>query len=124
MKRIVKRDSNSTGCLAGELIYVIAGKDDSLVGSRCQELLNELLEPSQRTTGFFDAEADSVSIQEVLDELKKCTAEIDTVFSVGLIDKVSDGGLMENYERARQLGYHPSINAKVNIGVGRPQAKF
>lgn len=66
----------------------------------------------------------SSRVQEVLDELKKCTAEIDTVFSVGLIDKVSDGGSMENYERARQLGYHPSINAKVNIGVGRPQAKF
>lgn len=66
----------------------------------------------------------SSRVQEVLDALKKCTAEIDTVFSVGLIDKVSDGGSMENYERARQLGYHPSINAKVNIGVGRPQAKF
>jgi len=66
----------------------------------------------------------SSRVQEVLDELKKCAAEIDTVFSVGLIDKVSDDGPMENYERARQLGYHPSINAKVNIGVGRPQAKF
>lgn len=70
MKHAVNRDSNSTGCLAAELIYVIAGKDDSLVGSRCQELLNGLLEPSQRTTGFFDADADSVSIQEVLDELR------------------------------------------------------
>jgi len=70
VKHAVNRDSNSTGCLAAELIYVIAGKDDSLVGSRCQELLNGLLEPSQRTTGFFDADADSVSIQEVLDELR------------------------------------------------------
>ena len=66
----------------------------------------------------------SSRVQEVLNELKKCAEEIDTVFSVGLIDKVSDDGSMENYERARQLGYHPSINAKVNIGVGRPQAKF
>lgn len=66
----------------------------------------------------------SSRIQEALGELKKCAEEMDTVFSVGLIDKVSDDGSMENYERARQLGYHPSINAKVNIGVGRPQAKF
>jgi hypothetical protein len=30
---------------------------------------------------------------------------------------------MENVEKARQLGYSPSINAKVNIGIGRPLAK-
>lgn len=64
----------------------------------------------------------SSRLQEVLDELRKCAAEIDTVFSVGLIDKVSDDGSTENYEQAKKLGYHPSINAKVNIGVGRPQA--
>ena len=53
-----------------ELIYVIAGKDDSLVSSQCQELLDELLEPSQRATGLFDAEAASVSASDVLDELR------------------------------------------------------
>ena len=53
-----------------ELIYVIAGKDDSLVSSQCQELLDELLEPSQKATGLFDAEAASVSASDVLDELR------------------------------------------------------
>ena len=53
-----------------ELIYVIAGKEDSLVNAQCRELLDELLEPSQRATGLFDAEAASVSVSEVLDELR------------------------------------------------------
>lgn len=53
-----------------ELIYVIAGKDDSLVSSQCQELLDRLLEPSQRATGLLDAEAAAVSASEVLDELR------------------------------------------------------
>jgi DNA polymerase-3 subunit delta len=53
-----------------ELIYVIAGKDESLVGTMRQQLLDELLEPSQRTTGLFDAEAGSVSASEVLDDLR------------------------------------------------------
>jgi DNA polymerase-3 subunit delta len=53
-----------------ELIYVIAGKDDSLVSSQCQELLDKLLEPSQRTTGLFDADANSVTATDVLDELR------------------------------------------------------
>lgn len=52
------------------MVYVIAGEDDSLVGARCGELLDTLLEPSQRVTGLLDAEAASVSACEVLDELR------------------------------------------------------
>ncbi len=53
-----------------ELIYVIAGKEDSLVNAHCRELLDKLLEPSQRATGLFDAEAATVMASEVLDELR------------------------------------------------------
>jgi len=66
----VNRDSHSTRCPPAKLIYVIAGKDDSLVNSQCAELLDGLLDPSQRATGFFDAEAASVSASDVLDELR------------------------------------------------------
>lgn len=51
-------------------IYVIAGKEDSLVNAHCRELLDKLLEPSQRVTGLFDANPASVSVSEVLDELR------------------------------------------------------
>ena len=53
-----------------ELIYVIAGKEDSLVNAYCHKLLDKLMDPSQRTTGLFDAEAASVPASEVLDELR------------------------------------------------------
>jgi len=53
-----------------ELIYVIAGKEQSLVGAQCGKLLDNLLEPSQRTTGLFDADAESVTAAEVLDDLR------------------------------------------------------
>ena len=53
-----------------ELIYVIAGKDDSLVNDHCSKLLDKLLEPSQRTTGLFDADTATVMVSEVLDELR------------------------------------------------------
>jgi len=52
------------------LIYVIAGKEASLLNARCQELLEKLLEPSERATGLFSAEAAVVSASEVLDELR------------------------------------------------------
>ena len=51
-------------------IYVIAGKEKSLVNARCRELLDELLEPSQRATGLFSADPASVPACEVLDELR------------------------------------------------------
>jgi DNA polymerase-3 subunit delta len=55
---------------AHELIYVIVGKDESLVGVQCGQLLDELLEPSKRATGLFDADAGSVTASEVLDDLR------------------------------------------------------
>ncbi len=53
-----------------ELIYVIAGKEESLVNAQCHELLDKLLEPSQRATGLFDADPASASAADVLDELR------------------------------------------------------
>lgn len=55
---------------AHELIYVIAGKEESLVGARRGQLIDELLEPSQRATGLFDTESGSVTGSEVLDDLR------------------------------------------------------
>jgi DNA polymerase-3 subunit delta len=53
-----------------KLIYVICGKDESLVGAECRELIERLLKPSQRATGLFDADPAAVSAAEVFDELR------------------------------------------------------
>jgi DNA polymerase-3 subunit delta len=50
-------------------IYVIAGKDESLRRSRCQELLDELIEPQQRATGVMTLNSKEADITVVLDEL-------------------------------------------------------
>lgn len=52
------------------LIYVIAGEDEPLVNAQCRVLLDELIEPSQRAVGLFDANPKEVGICEVLDELR------------------------------------------------------
>jgi ferredoxin len=92
---------------------------DEKEGTFKEEVLNEKV-----SSAIIEFKVPSFKLQEALQELKKCAAEIDTVFSVGLIDKVSEDGSMKNYELARQLGYHPSINAKVCAGIGKPQARF
>ena len=71
-----------------ELIYVIAGKDDSLVGAQSGELLDKLLEPSQRTTGLLNIEGDSAVASDVLDELR--TAPFLTDMRVVLIRQADD----------------------------------
>jgi DNA polymerase-3 subunit delta len=56
-----------------EAIYVIAGKEESLVNAEYREILESAiggLEPSQRVMALFDADAASVSASEVLDELR------------------------------------------------------
>jgi DNA polymerase-3 subunit delta len=53
-----------------EFVYVIVGEDESLVNFYCQQLLDKLIEPSQRATGLFDADPSRVSISEILDELR------------------------------------------------------
>jgi DNA polymerase-3 subunit delta len=53
-----------------ELIYVIAGGEESLVGAECEKLVEKLLEPQQRATGFFNADPAEVSAAQVFDELR------------------------------------------------------
>ncbi len=51
-------------------IYVIAGKDESLVGAKCQELLDKLLDSQQRMTALLSVSGEEASISDVLDELR------------------------------------------------------
>ena len=74
-------------------IYVIAGKEDTLLNARCDELLEKLLEPQQRTTGLFNADPARVSISQVLDELR--TAPFLTEKRIALV-KGADGFVSEN----------------------------
>jgi DNA polymerase-3 subunit delta len=83
-----------------KLIYVIAGKEDSLVNAQCRALLDELLEPEQRTTGLFEGQADSIPASEMLDELR--TLPFLTDKRVVLLRKADDfisqnRQLLENY---------------------------
>ena len=92
---------------------------DEKNGDFKEEVLNEKV-----LSAIIEFKVPSRRLEEVLCELEKCAREIDTVFSIGLIDKISEDGSMQNIESALRLGYLPSINAKVCVGIGRPQADF
>ncbi len=69
-------------------IYVIVGKDESLVNLHCRELVDELVEPDQRAMGLFEPEPNQVTITEVLDELR--TLPFLTDKRVVLIEQADD----------------------------------
>jgi DNA polymerase-3 subunit delta len=103
----VKRDSN-------ELIYVVAGKEDSLVGVQCGELLDKLLEPAQRATGLLDVEAASVSASDVLDELR--TAPFLTDKRVVLI-RGADDFISNNRPLLEKYFDHPCATGRLVLTV-------
>ena len=97
-----------------ELIYVIAGKDDSLVNAYCSRLLDKLLEPSQRITGLFDAEAATVMVSEVLDELR--TSPFLTDKRVVLV-KDADKFISENRELLEKYFDNPCRSGRLIFTV-------
>ena len=52
------------------LIYVLAGKEQTLVIAQLRALLDELIEPPQRVTGLLDVDGRDITLPEVLDELR------------------------------------------------------
>ena len=81
--------------IVDSLIYVIAGKEDSLVRAQCQEVLDSLLEPTQKATGLFNADPASATVTDVLDELR--TAPFLTDKRVVVV-KQADKFISENRE--------------------------
>jgi len=95
----------SQPCLDLKPIYVIAGKDDFLLGRQCQPLLDKLIDPAQRQTDLFDADPDRVTITEVLDELR--TLSFFTGRRVVLI-KNADDFISDNREQLERYFDNPS----------------
>lgn len=65
-------------------------------------------------------------LPEVLDELKKISQEINTVFSLGLCLKLTPEGeipeFVKNYLDENKIPYY--LGGKTNIGLGKPLAKI
>lgn len=58
--------------------------------------------------------------QEVFRVIREISGEIQTVFSLDLISKVSSDGSIPIQKEAEKAGIQCSVNGKVNVGLGRP----
>jgi DNA polymerase-3 subunit delta len=53
-----------------EFVFVVAGKEPTLVNAKCTEVIDRLIPPNEKATGLWVADADRVTVSEVLDELR------------------------------------------------------
>lgn len=95
-------------------IYVIAGKEGSLVNAEAELLLEKLLEPQQRAVGLFRVEPAEVCISEVLDELR--TAPFLTARRVVLV-KNADKFVSENRRLLERYFDNPSPTGILILAV-------
>jgi len=55
-------------------------------------------------------------LKEALETVKKISTGVGTVFSLGVISRVNDDGTIPTLAIAREAGFCPSENVKVNVG--------
>jgi NAD-dependent dihydropyrimidine dehydrogenase PreA subunit len=58
--------------------------------------------------------------QAVFGAVKELSDEVETVFSVGVIGKIAPDGSNPALAEMKKAGLSPSINGKMNLGLGRP----
>ncbi|MGE5296194.1 MAG: DNA polymerase III subunit delta [Solirubrobacterales bacterium] len=101
-------------------IHVIAGKDESLVGAKAQELVDELLDAQQRMTALLTVDGDEAVVSEVLDELKTVPFLADK--RVVLV-KNADGFVSKNREFLEHYFEKPANTGILILTVGSWDAR-
>lgn len=96
-------------------IYVIAGKEASLVAAKCHELLDRLIAPEDRMTGLLTLEGSQASLSDVLDELR--TAPFLTGQRVVVV-KEADSFVSANREALEKYFEKPSNTGVLVMTVG------
>ena len=101
-------------------IYVIAGKDESLVGTRAQELVDELLDAEQRMTAMLSVDGDEAVVSDVLDELRTVPFLADK--RVVLV-KNADGFVSKNREILERYFEKPASTGVLVLAVASWDAR-
>jgi NAD-dependent dihydropyrimidine dehydrogenase PreA subunit len=88
---------------------------DRRTGQINPDVLNEKV-----LSAIIEFKIENSRLKEALDVLKALSAQVGTVFSVGLISPVERDGSLPFIFTAGECGFHIRPNGKVNVGLGRP----
>jgi DNA polymerase III subunit delta len=96
------------------LIYVIAGQEDALVSARCIEIIDKLVDPSQRATSVFSPQDDLPEACEVLDELRTAPFLVDKRV---VVLKQADAFVSKNRELLEKYFDNPCPTGRLILAV-------
>lgn len=91
---------------------------DSSTGIISEEILDEKV-----LSAIIEFDVKIERLKEALEMVKEISTGVGTVFSLGVISRVDDDGTIPTLAIAKEAGFRPSENAKVNVGLGRPLFK-
>ena len=97
---------------------VAAIMTDKTSGRINPEVLNE-----KTLSAMIEFKVELTRLAEMLDTVKEVSKQIDTVFSLDLINRVNPDGTIPTDAIAKAAGFSPRPNTKTNIGLGRPLAE-
>jgi hypothetical protein len=92
--------------------YVMA---DIRTGKLREEILGEFV-----LSAIVEGDVPVEKLGVVLGDLKTVSADVDTVFSVGLSSRVYPDGSLAFKDQLAKLGYAPYASGKTNVGLARP----
>ncbi|MEW6229097.1 MAG: 4Fe-4S dicluster domain-containing protein [Bacillota bacterium] len=90
---------------------------DKKTGKMRDDILNEKV-----ISAIIEFKVPQKRVPEVMKALESVAQEIDTVFSLDIIQRAEPDGRLPMIDEFKRLGYFPSENGKVCIGIGRPRA--
>jgi Pyruvate/2-oxoacid:ferredoxin oxidoreductase delta subunit len=94
----------------------------SLIVDRDTGKIDELVLDEKVLSAIVEFKIETGRLKEILNTLKGVSSEIDTVFSLCLINRVESDGSTPGVRIAEEAGFAPLPNTKTNVGLGRPLA--
>lgn len=91
---------------------------DHIENAQTGKLKDEVLE-EKVLSAIVEIKEKPEVIAGVLTELKKLSAELDTVVTLSVICRVKEDGSIPDYDSLEKYGFRTNWHTKVNIGLGR-----
>lgn len=92
--------------------------EDKEKGTFKNEFMNEKL-----LSTIVEFKVPTARLAETLEIVSQLNEKVDTVFSVFVVTRAEDDESLPNLEVLKNNGYDVSLNAKINVGLGRPYFK-
>jgi len=92
----------------------------ALMADRKRGTINEDVLDEKVLSAIVEFKIENGRLKGALEVLKTLAAEVDTIFSVGLISPVEKDGSIPFLSLAKEAGFPLRPNAKINVGMGRP----